>query len=60
MTQAIAIPPTQPTIAAVDTHPSQRSQPLIVNVPMTLLSAVMSIMTVMTGTAMRPLITAVQ
>src|SRR5436853_384248 len=58
--QPIAIPQTQAAMAAVDAHPNQRSQPPIVNLPMTLRCAVISIITAITGTATTPLITALQ
>src|SRR5438128_5809444 len=58
--QPITIPPTQAAMAAVDTHPSHRSQPSIVNLPMTLRCAVITIITAITGTATTPLITALQ
>jgi hypothetical protein len=51
---------THAAIAKVDTQPSARSQPEIVNLPMIRGCAVISIITVMTGTATTPLITAVQ
>ena len=58
--QPATIPNTQAAIAMVDAHPSQRSHPPIVNWPMTLRCAVISIITVITGTATTPLITALQ
>src|SRR4051794_39018356 len=58
--QATAIPTTHAAIASVDAHPNHLSQPVIVNLPMTRGFAAISIMTVMTGTATIPLITAVQ
>jgi len=51
---------TQAAIAAVEAQPSQRSHPLITNFPLTRLCPLMNIITVMTGTATTPLITAVQ
>ena len=47
-------------MAAVDAHPSHRSQPSIVNLPMILRCAVATIITPTTGTATTPLITALQ
>jgi hypothetical protein len=54
------IPITQAAIASVDAQPSHRSQPEITNFPIIRGCAVISIITVMTGTATTPLITAVQ
>jgi hypothetical protein len=51
---------TQAAIAAVQVQPSQRSQPRIVNCPMTRRWAVISIITDITGTATMPLMTALQ
>src|SRR3954466_2252749 len=58
--QLTSIPPTQSAMARVDSQPRDRSQPRIVNWPMMLERAVMSIITVMTGIATTPLITALQ
>ena len=58
--QLMIMPTTQAAIASVDAQPSHRSQPEITNFPMIRGWAVISIITVMTGTATTPLITAVQ
>ena len=56
----ISIPTTQAAMVHVEAQPSQRSHPLMMNFPMIFDCAVINIMTVMIGTAMMPLITAVQ
>ncbi len=58
--EATIMPRTDAAIAAVAAHPSQRSQPTIGNFPMTLSFAVINIITVITGTATTPFITALQ
>ena len=45
------IPATVTNIVAVDSHPKTRSQPLMVNLPITRRSAVINIMTIIRGTA---------
>ena len=47
-------------MAAVETQPSQRSHPVMTNFPIIRFSRVINIITVMTGTATTPLITAAQ
>ena len=58
--QVITIPTTHAAIVAVAVQPSPRSQPLMTNFPMTLRCAVIIIITLITGTATMPLITALQ
>jgi hypothetical protein len=53
----MTIPATHAAVAAVDAQPSQRSQPTTMNFPITLRLAVISIIT---GTAAMPLMTALQ
>ena len=54
------IPTTDAAIAAVEVQPSQRNHPTMVNFFMIFRWAVMIIMTIMTGTATTPLITALR
>jgi hypothetical protein len=58
--QPTTIPTTDTAIAAVEAQPSQRNHPTMVNFFMIFRWAVMIIMTIMTGTATTPLITALQ
>src|SRR6185312_12577389 len=58
--QPTTIPISDTAIAAVDAQPSQRSHPTIMNFFMIFRWAVMIIITLMTGTATTPLITALQ